>query len=142
MSRFSMVKLDARNWTWVDDEVEDKGESASIANRSVPNWSIPSLPDCMDVNGRIAWSFRNGSPSASSDTSLLFIIGMTTDEKRSPYGSFPDAPAVKIRNRPAESQTKRHELCERRSQSSMANSKIATHLPELLLAITTNLADQ
>ena len=96
MSRFSMVKLDARNWTCVDDEVEDKGESASIANRSVPNWSTPSLPDCMDVSGRIAWSFRNGSPSASSDTSLLFTIGMTTDEKRSPYGSFPDAPAVKI----------------------------------------------
>ena len=90
ISRFSIVKLDARNWT---NEEEDRGESAPIEKSSVPNWSIPSFPDCMDVIGRIARSFRNGSPSASSDSMFLLTIGMTIDEKRLPYGSFPDAPA-------------------------------------------------
>jgi hypothetical protein len=51
----------------------------------------------MDVSGRITWSFRKGSPSESNDASLLYTIGMTTDEKRSPYGFFPDAPAAKIK---------------------------------------------
>ena len=93
MSRFSIVKLDALNWTRVDDEADGKDDADSIANKSVPNLSIPSLPDCIAVSGRTAWSFSKGRPSESTEISLSLITGTIREEKRSPYGSFPDAPA-------------------------------------------------
>ena len=88
------VKLDALNRTRVDDEADGKDDTDSIANKSVPNLSIPSLPDCIAVSGRTAWLFSKGRPSESTEISLSLTTGIIREEKRSPYGSFPDAPAV------------------------------------------------